>query len=136
MRGGERCARMKSFESKTKVAFIVALALTGITLVFCCLAVIAGAEQKCVGRQWHEGYRPIDFFGLLLVAVFIAAIIGRVALGSRLWRGTLFKVNGMTMKFENLGYGSVIGALMSLVNILGVSIVHWDRIITECLSQS
>lgn len=124
---------MKSFESKTKRAFVTALAFTGTILTIFGLVVIAGAGEKCAGRQWSQGYRLEDFFGLSLIAVICAGMIGRVALGSRLWRGTSDKVDGVWIKFEDKAYGSVRATLMFLVMVLGVSIFYGHTVLIECL---
>jgi hypothetical protein len=128
--------KITSFDSKAKAAFIMALALTGITFVFFCLAVIAGAEPGCAGHRWPEDHRPIDSFGLLLGAAFIAVMFGRVALGSRSWRGTLFKLDGMTVPFEFITWHTVIGVLVMQAIVMGFAIAHWHTIATECLGPS
>lgn len=125
---------MKSFESKTKRAFVAALALTGTVLAILGLVVIAGVGEKCAGRQWSEGYRILDFFSLSLLAVICAGMIGRVALGSRLWRGTYEKVDGAIIKFEDKAYGSVQATLVALVVVLGVAIFQGYTVLIECLS--
>lgn len=123
---------MKSFEFKTKRAFVAALALTGTVLAILGLVVIAGAGEKCAGRQWSEGYRILDFFSLSLLAVICAGMIGRVALGSRLWRGTYEKVDGAIIKFEDKAYGSVLATLVGLVVVLGVAIFQGYTVLIEC----
>lgn len=125
---------MKPFESKTKKAFVVALVLTGAVLAILGFVVIAGAGEKCAGRQWSQGYRIFDFFSLSLIAVICAGMIGRVALGSRLWRGTYYKVDGATIKFEDKAYGSVLATLVGLVIVLGVAIFYGHTVLIECLS--
>lgn len=127
-----RSEGMKSFEFKTKRAFVAALALTGTVLAILGLVVIAGAGEKCAGRQWSEGYRILDFFSLSLLAVICAGMIGRVALGSRLWRGTYEKVDGAIIKFEDKAYGSVLATLVGLVVVLGVAIFQGYTVLIEC----
>ena len=125
---------MKSFESKLKVAFVTALALTAATFAFGILAAIAGAQGKCVGRQWVEGYRPLDFFGLSLCAVVACVMIGRLVLRPYLWRGVYMKVDGTPMRVEHVV--PLRSVLVFLVMILGVSIFYAHRVLIECLSWS
>ena len=127
---------MKSFDSKIKISFIAALTLASCTIAVCCLVVIIGARGECVGRQWLEGYRPIDFFGLSLFATIGAAIVGRAALGPRAWRGTYYKIDRTTVKVEDIAYGSVIGMVMSIAIVLGVAIFYGHTILIECLSRT
>src|SRR5258708_39269675 len=108
--------RMKTFEFRANAAFIVTLALAGVTLVFCCLAVIAALEQRCAGHEWRDGYRPYDFIALFFVSAVIVAMVAGMALGMREWRGGGFVVNGVWVAVVVVwgkGLGSGVGLVVS-----------------------
>src|SRR5882724_7163264 len=72
---------LKRFLAVAKVAFRVSIALVGINLVFCFVAVVSMWAPKCAGHIWDEGYTTGDAFGLILGTTFIAAMVGMMAAG-------------------------------------------------------
>jgi hypothetical protein len=121
---------MKSFDFKIRRTFIAALAFACITLLFCCLATVAALEPTCAGQEWNS--RPYDSFVLFLGAALCAGAIGRVALGSPVWRGSSFRINGISVRFEDLAYRGASGMLAVTVIIMAASIYHYWEISSGC----
>lgn len=135
---------MMSVEFRIKAAFIAAIVLAGMTLVFCCLTVIAGTGQRCVGREWSVDDHPASSFGLLVGSVFVVFMIGNAALRLRSMRWTYIKAEGILskivpvpppMRFADAAYGPVVGVLVMQVVISGFAIARWHTVLTECTSQ-
>jgi len=135
---------MKSIVVVARVVFVVAIALAGITLVFCYLAVVSAGEPKCAGHEWGEGYRTGNFLRLSLATIWVVAIVGVMAVrSSKPPRSLSYNVFYNMPVFEfastqvTLGMVLAYSILLSLLGMLaigmGMSITHYQAILTVCL---
>lgn len=139
---GEVPVNLTRFLTITRIAFIVAIGLTAVTLVLCGLAMIGKWEPRCAERQWGQGYRTRDFLAWPLGSVVITTGIGRA-----LWAGMrerlrqhfetynmeVYRFASMRITFAELtSYGGLCAMILGLGLILGISITHCYEILVDC----
>ena len=132
---------MKTFLVVARVAFVVAIALAAVTIVFWWLTVVSAGQPKCVGHEWPDGYRPRDFVALLLLDAFIIALVGALALGKserirtalEVYDFPVFEFASRQVTYVMLSTCSALLVALGMIGtVMGMSISHYQTIAIEC----
>lgn len=122
----------------TKAAMVV---LTGVTLVFSCLAAIDAESAKCAGSAWLAGYRSgisdfaaLPLLSLVMVVAFMIRVTNeRVMTSIAPYNLELFRFRSFRI---TLGAGSVYGACIASIvwfgGIVVFSVMRYNAIGDYC----